>query len=74
MYINDIAEKLISLTRLFADDTSFSYFNRDENFIKCFRKITEYKTANFLFSSEFKMQLYISNSWCTVEYFGRKPD
>jgi hypothetical protein len=26
------------------------------------------------FSSEFKMQLYISNSWCTVEYFGRKPD
>jgi hypothetical protein len=30
MYINDIAEKLISLTRLFADDTSFSYSNRDE--------------------------------------------
>jgi hypothetical protein len=31
------------------------------NFVKCFRKITEYKTANFLFfSSEFKMQLYIS--------------
>jgi hypothetical protein len=26
------------------------------------------------FCSEFKMQLYISNSWCTVEYFGRKPD
>jgi hypothetical protein len=24
------------------------------------------------FSSEFKMQLYISNSWCTVEYFGRQ--
>jgi hypothetical protein len=30
MYINDIAEKLISLTRFFADDTSFSYSNRDE--------------------------------------------
>jgi hypothetical protein len=26
------------------------------------------------FSSEFRMQLYICNSWCTVEYFGRKPD
>jgi hypothetical protein len=26
------------------------------------------------FSSEFRMQLYISNSWSTVEYVGRKPD
>jgi hypothetical protein len=34
MHINDIAEKLISLTRLFADDTSFSYSNRDELQIK----------------------------------------
>jgi hypothetical protein len=34
MYINDIAEKLISLTRLFADATSFSYSNRDELQIK----------------------------------------
>ena len=34
MYINDIAEKLISPTRLFADDTSFSYSNRDELQIK----------------------------------------
>ena len=34
MYINDIAEKLISLTRVFADDTSFSYSNRDELQIK----------------------------------------
>jgi hypothetical protein len=34
MYINDIAEKLISLSRLFADDTSFSYSNRDELQIK----------------------------------------
>jgi hypothetical protein len=32
--INDIAEKLISLSRLFADDTSFSYSNRDELQIK----------------------------------------
>ena len=31
---DDIAEKLISLTRLFADDTSFSYSNRDELQIK----------------------------------------
>jgi hypothetical protein len=30
MYINDIAEKLISLSSLFADDTSFSYSNRNE--------------------------------------------
>ena len=34
MYINDIAENLISLSRLFADDTSFSYSNRDELQIK----------------------------------------
>jgi hypothetical protein len=34
IYINYIAEKLISLTRLFADDTSFSYSNRDELQIK----------------------------------------
>jgi hypothetical protein len=34
MYINDIAEKLIYLSRLFADDTSFSYSNRDEVQIK----------------------------------------
>jgi hypothetical protein len=44
------------------------------NFVERFRKITENKTAKFLFSSEFRMQLYISNSWCTVEYFERKPD
>ena len=30
MYINDIGEKIISLTRLFVDDTSFSYSNRYE--------------------------------------------
>jgi retron-type reverse transcriptase len=29
IYINDIAGKLISLSRLFADDTSFGYSNRD---------------------------------------------
>jgi hypothetical protein len=34
MYINDITENLISLSRLFADDTSFSYSNRDELQIK----------------------------------------
>ena len=34
MYINDIAVNLISLSRLFADDTSFSYSNRDELQIK----------------------------------------
>ena len=34
MYINDIAVNLISLSRLFADDTSFSYSNRDELRIK----------------------------------------
>jgi hypothetical protein len=30
MYINDIVENLISLSLLFAEDTSFSYSNRDE--------------------------------------------
>jgi hypothetical protein len=34
LYINDIAENLISLSRLFADDTSFSYSCRDELQIK----------------------------------------
>jgi hypothetical protein len=34
MYINDIAENLISLSRLFADDTSFNYSNLDELQIK----------------------------------------
>jgi hypothetical protein len=34
LYINDIAENLISLSRLFADDTSFSYSSRDESQIK----------------------------------------
>jgi hypothetical protein len=34
MYINDIAENLISLSRLLADDNSFSYSNRDELQIK----------------------------------------
>ena len=34
MYNNDIAENLISLSRLFADDTSFSYSSRDELQIK----------------------------------------
>ena len=34
MYINDIAVNLISLSRLFADDTSFGYSNRDELQIK----------------------------------------
>jgi hypothetical protein len=29
IYINDIADKLISLSRLFADDTSFCYSNQD---------------------------------------------
>jgi hypothetical protein len=34
LYINDIAENLISLSRLFEDDTSFSYSSRDELQIK----------------------------------------
>jgi hypothetical protein len=34
LYINDIAENLISLSRLFVDDTSFSYSSRDELQIK----------------------------------------
>jgi hypothetical protein len=34
LYIIDIAENLISLIQLFADDTSFSYSSRDELQIK----------------------------------------
>ena len=34
LYINDIAENLISLCRLFAEDTSFRYSNRAELQIK----------------------------------------
>jgi hypothetical protein len=34
LYINDIAENLISLSRPFEDDTSFSYSSRDELQIK----------------------------------------
>jgi hypothetical protein len=34
LYINNIAENLISLSRRFADDTSFSYSSRDELQIK----------------------------------------
>ena len=34
VYINDIAEKLISLCRLFADDTSFNYSGDDDLQIK----------------------------------------
>jgi hypothetical protein len=34
VYISDIAENLISLSRYFAEDTSFSYSSRDELQIK----------------------------------------
>ncbi|XP_071123817.1 uncharacterized protein [Mytilus edulis] len=34
IYINDIAEQLTSLCRLFADDTSFSYSGHDEKLIQ----------------------------------------
>jgi hypothetical protein len=60
MYINDIAEKLISLTRLFADATSFSYSNRDEfqTLSNALEKSQNTKQLISFFSSEFKMQLY----------------
>jgi hypothetical protein len=32
--INDIGDKLLSLSRLFADDTSFGYASQDEAQIK----------------------------------------
>jgi hypothetical protein len=66
MYINDIAANLISLSLLLADDTSLSYSNALE-------KSQNTKQLVSFFSGEFRMQLYISKSWCTVEYFGRKP-
>jgi hypothetical protein len=34
VYINDIGDKLLSLSRLFADDTSLGYANQDEDQIK----------------------------------------
>jgi hypothetical protein len=34
VYINDIGDKLLSLCRLFADDTSIGYANQDEDQIK----------------------------------------
>ena len=35
VYINDIGDKLLSLSRLFADDTSLGYASQDEDQIKC---------------------------------------
>ena len=34
VYINDIGDKLLSLSRLFADDTSLGYASQDEDQIK----------------------------------------
>jgi hypothetical protein len=34
VYINDIGDKLLSLSRLFADDTSLGYASQDEAQIK----------------------------------------
>jgi hypothetical protein len=34
VYINDIGDKLLSLSRLFADDTSLGYTSQDEDQIK----------------------------------------
>ena len=34
VYINDIGDKLLSLSRLFADDTSLGYASQDEDKIK----------------------------------------
>jgi hypothetical protein len=34
VYINDIADKLVSLSRLFADDISFGYSNQDSMQLK----------------------------------------
>jgi hypothetical protein len=34
IYINDMADKLVSLSRLFADDTSFGYSNQDTRQLK----------------------------------------
>jgi hypothetical protein len=34
VYINDIGDRLLSLSRLFTDDSSFGYASQDENQIK----------------------------------------
>jgi hypothetical protein len=67
IYINDIADKLISLSRLFADDTSFGYSNRDtmqlKNVPRCqtlsnaLEKSQNTKQFASFFSNEFKMLL-----------------
>jgi hypothetical protein len=36
IYINDIADKLVSMSRLFADDTSFGYSNQETMQLKNF--------------------------------------
>jgi hypothetical protein len=45
-----------------------------EIFSSALEKSQKTKQIISFFSSEFRMQLYISNSWCTVDHFGRKPD
>jgi hypothetical protein len=67
IYINDIGEKLISLSRLFADDTSLGYSSQSVDQIKT-------EQLNSFFSREFRIELYSSNSWWTVECFGKNPD
>jgi hypothetical protein len=40
VYINDIGDRLLSVSRLFTDDSSFGYASQDENKIKyCFYSI-----------------------------------
>jgi hypothetical protein len=58
MYFNDIVENL----------------PLGQTLSNALEKSQNTKQLISFFSSEFRMQLYISNSWCTVEYFGRKPD
>jgi hypothetical protein len=45
IYINDIADKLISLSRLFADDTLFGYSNQD---IMQLKNVIDHETICFL--------------------------
>jgi hypothetical protein len=82
IYINDIGEKLLSLSKLFADDTSLGYSSQNvveiENVInhdsKALKKSQNKKQLNSFFSSELIIELYSSNNWWIVECFGRKPD
>jgi retron-type reverse transcriptase len=58
IYINAIADKLISLSRLFANDTSFGYSNQDTMQLK-----------NVIAHDLNDMDIMVQTLWNTCRYF-----